>query len=50
MFSTTPLFLDNEADYRREELRRAWGGRSMRSRRRVMKPGSPDSSRVAVAP
>lgn len=49
MFSTTPLFLDNEADYRREELRRAWGSHLGRNRRRVVRPSTPGSGRVAVA-
>lgn len=49
MFSTNPLFLSNEADYRREELRRAWGSHTKTSRRRAVKPTTPGSSRVALA-
>ncbi|USQ78513.1 hypothetical protein [Ornithinimicrobium faecis] len=49
MFSTNPLFLSNEADYRREELRRAWGSHTSRSRRRVVKPTTPGAGRVALA-
>lgn len=33
MFSTTPAFLSAEHDYRREQLRRAWGRRSPLPRR-----------------
>lgn len=49
MFSTNLLFLSNEADYRREELRRSWGAHTTSSRRRVVRPSSPDSGRVALA-
>lgn len=49
MFSINPQHLSHEADYRRAELRRAWGGRVTRSRRRVVRPSTPDSGRVALA-
>lgn len=49
MFSINPQHLSHEADYRRAELRRAWGGRVARSRRRVVRPSTPDSGRVALA-
>lgn len=49
MFSTNLLSLSNEADYRREELRRAWGAHTTRSRRRAVRPTTPGSGRVALA-
>ena len=49
MFSMNPTHLTNEADYRREELRRAWGSHTTRSQRRVVRPTTPGAGRVAVA-
>ncbi|WP_165700102.1 hypothetical protein [Ornithinimicrobium ciconiae] len=48
MFSVTPQSLTNEADYRREELRRSWGT-STRRHHKAVKPATPGSGRVALA-
>ena len=49
MFSTLPPYHSNEVDYRREELRRAWGSHIGRSRRRAVKPTPVGAERVALA-
>lgn len=48
MFTTYTPYLSSEIDYRREELRRAWG-RPKRPSRRVLRPGTRGSERVALA-
>lgn len=49
MFTTNPYYFTNESDYRREELRRAWGSHSRRNRKRAVKPTTPGAGRVALA-
>lgn len=48
MFTTLSPYLSSEIDYRREELRRAWGRPSPR-RHKVVRPTTPGSARVALA-
>lgn len=48
MFTTNPYHFTNEADYRREELRRAWGT-DRRERRRAVKHTAAGAERVALA-
>ncbi|MCK0111201.1 hypothetical protein MWU75_03490 [Ornithinimicrobium sp. F0845] len=48
MFTTHSPYLSSEIEYRREELRRAWG-RPARPRHKVVRPTTPGSTRVAIA-
>lgn len=49
--STFTPYEAQEIAYRREELQRSWGRRSTRTRtrRRVVRTGTPGSARVALA-
>jgi len=48
MFTTHLPYLNSEVEYRREELRRSWGG-SKRESHKAVRPSTPGSGRVALA-